>query len=147
MMMLGSMSPTLRSVSGPTTPSTATPPAAPDPAIDPVELLTTGQSDPLEHLSSTQRTLIAQRAFELANEAYGLIHTHIERRVAYRAINGATSDGAVDSIAKGVTLGNALTHCYMKEIGTMASTIKWLQVTAQQAGQMLNDDMARFGRA
>lgn len=119
---------------------------APEPTIDPVELLTTGQSDPVEHLSSTQRTAIAQRAFTLANEAYGLIHTHIERRVAFQ-VGRSLSDQAVEQSVNGVTLGNALTHRYMEQVRTMQSTVHWLQVTAEQTAQALHKDVMKFGRA
>jgi len=119
--------------------------SAPELSIDPVELLTTGQSDPVEHLSSAQRTAIAKRAFALANEAYGLIHTHIERRVAFQ-VGRSLSDQAVEQSVNGVTLGNALTHRYMEQVRTMQSTVQWLQVTAEQTAHALQKEVVKFGR-
>lgn len=120
---------------------------APEPTIDPVQLLTTGQSEPLATLTSTQRTIIAQRAFELANEAYGLIHTHLERRVAFKIRPGEVTDHEVRAITLRTTLGNALAHHYLYQIDTLTSTVNWMQATVAKAANMLRDDMARFGQA
>jgi Rha family phage regulatory protein len=117
--------------------------SAPQPSIDPVELLTTGQADPLHALSSTQRAAIARRAFELANEAYGLIHTHIERRVAYKSVAG-TADLDIAPIVNATTLGNALTHRYTAQFDTMDLTLRWLQDTVHQTLKTLQQDIHKF---
>lgn len=114
--------------------------------IDPAELLLSGQADPVE-LTPAQRAMIQHRAWELAGEACQLIHAHIERRVAFHLHHTQLTDEHIGSVVRGTTLGNALTHHYGQQLGTMGSILKYMQATAQQTMERFNADMGRLAAA
>jgi Rha family phage regulatory protein len=114
--------------------------------IDPAELLLSGQADPAA-LTPAQRAMIQHRAWELAGEACQLIHTHIERRVAFHVHQTQMDDEHIGSVVRGTTLGNALTHHYGQQLGTMASILKYMQATTHQTMERFNADMGRLAAA
>ena len=114
--------------------------------IDPAELLLSGQADPAA-LTPAQRAMIQHRAWELAGEACQLIHTHIERRVAFHLHQTQMDDEHIGSVVRGTTLGNALTHHYGQQLGTMASILKYMQATTHQTMERFNADMGRLAAA
>jgi phage anti-repressor protein len=114
--------------------------------IDPAELLLSGQADPAQ-LTPAQRAMIQHRAWELAGEACQLIHAHIERRVAFHLHQTQMDDEHIGAVVRGTTLGNALTHHYGKQLGTMASILKYMQATTHQTMERFNADMGRLAAA
>lgn len=114
--------------------------------IDPAELLLSGQADPVT-LTPAQRAMIQHRAWELAGEACQLIHAHIERRVAFHLNHAQMDDEHVSAVISGTTLGNALTHHYGSQLGTMGSILRYMHVTTQQAMDRFNTDMGRLAVA
>lgn len=121
--------------------------ALPEPeAIDPAHLLLSGLSDPIE-LTAAQRAMVQHRAWELAGEASQLIHQHIERRIAHKLGSGHRSDDNIAAVIRGTTLGNALTHHYGQQLGTLASILRFMHATTQKAMDRFNSDMARLTAA
>lgn len=121
--------------------------ALPEPeAIDPAHLLLSGLSDQIE-LTAAQRAMVQHRAWELAGEASQLIHQHIERRIAHKLGSDHRSDDNIAAVIRGTTLGNALTHHYGQQLGTLASILRFMHVTTQKAMDRFNSDMARLTAA
>ncbi|PUE08977.1 hypothetical protein B9Z51_08565 [Limnohabitans sp. T6-5] len=115
-------------------------------AIDPAELLLSGQSDPVA-LTAAQQAMVDHRAWELAGHARELIHAHIQRRIAYKTIPDNRTDETVLMLVESTTLGNALTHFYGTQLGNMASILSYMQATAQQTMDRYKTDMGRLGAA
>ncbi len=112
-------------------------------AIDPAELLLSGQADPVA-LTAVQQAMVDHRAWELAGHARELIHAHIQRRIGYKTIPDNRTDETVRTLVEGTTLGNALTHFYGTQLGSMASILSYMQATTQQTITRYKTDMGRL---
>jgi len=113
-------------------------------AIDPAELLLGGQSDPVP-LTEAQHAMVDHRAWELAAEARRLISTHMQRRIAFKTTAATRTDETIRTLVEGTTLGNALTHHYGQQLGAMASTLQYMQLTANTMVARYKSDMGRLG--
>jgi len=112
----------------------------PEPAtIDVRGLLLSGQSEPQPLPPELLRT-INDRAWEIMRELHPLLHEHMQRRVAYMAINGhghINTDKALKAV-RDTTLGNALAsehhHALLSCVSHMGIVAK-LAAQAEQAAR------------
>lgn len=90
----------------------------PVPSVDVEKLLLSGQAD-LVPLPDDVMRAVDRKTWELTQEAHGLIHMHLQKRVAYVAVGGYPErrldrDRAIEALNRG-KLGDALAHLVLEK--------------------------------
>lgn len=115
---------------------------APESTIDPRALLLTGQCAPVP-MPPEVEAAISKQAWAMAHEAYELTRQHLARQVAYRHTRGDVVDTA-DALSdiSSTTLGRALAHEYLRELGWALSSAESATRMAQNAAKKIRAQLA-----
>lgn len=108
--------------------------------------LLSGQQDP-HPLPPEIVDLLDRRAWELGRDAYVLLRKHLERRVAYEAVNayGEVSDTCARNAIQRCTLGGALAHVHDRHVEDLLDVARLHATRAAQVVEELKLSKSQHG--